>query len=129
MIDGIHRLQRRGSARNPSRTARRLRGAWRSRFGWRLGCRCALPSGPTAPLLLLIVLFIPGLLYSAEVPPEVISAQQSRVTTIQKAMPAVVAIFDNEGKGGGSGVMGGEMSQSFFMATVKVALPRAAWCR
>ncbi len=34
-----------------------------------------------------------------------IEAQAARVATIQKAMPAVVAIFDAEGKGGGSGVL------------------------
>ena len=44
-------------------------------------------------------------LRAADIPPEVIAAQQSRVSTIQKVMPAVVAIFDNAGKGGGSGVL------------------------
>ncbi len=44
-------------------------------------------------------------LTAAEVPTPVIEAQQARIATIQMAMPAVVAIFDNEGKGGGSGVL------------------------
>lgn len=42
---------------------------------------------------------------AAEVPGPVLDAQQARIATIQKAMPAVVAIFDSEGKGGGSGVL------------------------
>ncbi len=44
-------------------------------------------------------------LHAAEVPTPVVEAQQSRIATINKAMPAVVAIFDPEGKGGGSGVL------------------------
>lgn len=41
----------------------------------------------------------------ADIPPAVLDAQQTRITTIQKAMPAVVAIFDLQGQGGGSGVL------------------------
>jgi serine protease Do len=44
-------------------------------------------------------------LAAAEIPAPVLEAQQARIATIQKAMPAVVAIFDSEGKGGGSGVL------------------------
>ncbi len=44
-------------------------------------------------------------LHAAEVPTPVVDAQQARIATIQKAMPAVVAIFDIAGKGGGSGVL------------------------
>ena len=44
-------------------------------------------------------------LHAAEVPTPVVDAQQARIATIQKAMPAVVAIFDPAGKGGGSGVL------------------------
>lgn len=55
-------------------------------------------------LLCLLGLFASPL-YAADVPTPVIDAQQARIATIQKAMPAVVAIFDNEGKGGGSGVL------------------------
>lgn len=46
-----------------------------------------------------------GFVCRAEVPTAVLDAQQARIATIQKAMPAVVAIFDGEGKGGGSGVL------------------------
>jgi serine protease Do len=42
---------------------------------------------------------------AAEVPTAVMDAEQARIATIQKAMPAVVAIFDPAGKGGGSGVL------------------------
>lgn len=54
---------------------------------------------------LLIGLLAPSIGFAADIPPDVIAAQQARVATIQKAMPAVVAIFDNAGKGGGSGVL------------------------
>ncbi len=43
--------------------------------------------------------------YGADVAPQVLEAQAARIATVNKAMPAVVAIFDNEGQGGGSGVL------------------------
>ena len=55
--------------------------------------------------LLLMMAAASRSLHAAEVPTPVIDAQQARVATIQKAMPAVVAIFDPAGKGGGSGVL------------------------
>ena len=53
----------------------------------------------------MIALLLPATLAAADISPEAISAQQARIATIQNAMPAVVAIFDKEGKGGGSGVL------------------------
>ena len=44
-------------------------------------------------------------LSAADIPPAVLAAQQARVSTVQRVMPAVVSIFDNAGKGGGSGVL------------------------
>ena len=55
--------------------------------------------------LLLMMATASRSLHAAEVPTPVIDAQQARIATIQKAMPAVVAIFDPAGKGGGSGVL------------------------
>ena len=37
--------------------------------------------------------------------PQVIQAQQSRIDVVKKAAPTVVAIFSNDGNGGGSGVL------------------------
>jgi S1-C subfamily serine protease len=41
----------------------------------------------------------------AEVPQEVLDAEQARIAGIQKAVKTAVAIFANEGNGGGSGVV------------------------
>ena len=120
MIDGILRLpgrDTRGNApaspnplpRSPRRSCRSATDIPRREptvsgklSGLRSASRGAIsPAG----VLLLLALLLPNSLHAADVPPEVISAQQSRIATIQKAMPAVVAIFDSEGKGGGSGVL------------------------
>ncbi len=53
----------------------------------------------------LLLLTVTSSLTAVEIPAAVVEAQQARIATIQKAMPAVVAIFDKEGKGGGSGVL------------------------
>lgn len=54
--------------------------------------------------LILMVLTVHSVA-AAEVAPQVLKAQSARIATVAQAMPAVVAIFDNEGKGGGSGVL------------------------
>jgi serine protease Do len=41
----------------------------------------------------------------AEVPKAVLDAEQARIATIQKAVKTAVAVFANEGNGGGSGVV------------------------
>ncbi len=41
----------------------------------------------------------------AEVPPAVLDAEQARIAAIAKAVKPTVAVFANEGKGGGSGVV------------------------
>lgn len=67
--------------------------------------RSLTPLGPRWVVWLSLWLVFPVTLFSAEVSPTVVEAQSARIATIQKAMPAVVAIFDAEGKGGGSGVL------------------------
>jgi serine protease Do len=42
---------------------------------------------------------------SAEVPKSVLDAEQARIAAIQKAVKTAVAVFANEGNGGGSGVV------------------------
>ena len=42
---------------------------------------------------------------AAEVPPEVLAAETSRIEAIERASRATVAIFDGSGEGGGSGVL------------------------
>ena len=41
----------------------------------------------------------------AEVPQAVLDAEQARIAAIQKAVKTAVAVFANEGNGGGSGVV------------------------
>src|SRR3954470_15864390 len=41
----------------------------------------------------------------ADVPQVVLDAEQARITAIQKAVKTAVAVFANEGNGGGSGVV------------------------
>jgi len=48
--------------------------------------------------------FVIGHLF-AEVPKAVLDAEQARITAIQKAVKPAVAVFANEGNGGGSGVV------------------------
>src|SRR5262245_57955270 len=54
--------------------------------------------------LRICTLLIPGSLW-AEVPPEVASAEKARIAAIHNAMQPAVAVFANDGKGGGSGVV------------------------
>jgi serine protease Do len=57
-----------------------------------------------ALLAMLIAVGYPGLA-AAELPAEVLSAQQQRVEVIERITPPTVAIFDLAGEGGGSGVL------------------------
>lgn len=66
--------------------------------------REAYPTALRCSVLVALLLMVSSL-HAADVPTPVIAAQQARIDTINKAMPAVVAIFDPEGKGGGSGVL------------------------
>jgi S1-C subfamily serine protease len=43
--------------------------------------------------------------HAADVPPSVVELEKQRITVIAKATPTFVAIFANEGNGGGSGVL------------------------
>jgi serine protease Do len=58
----------------------------------------------TVSIALGIVLFSP-LTGAAGVDPAVLEAEQARVATIEKLTPAVVAVFQRGGAGGGSGVL------------------------
>ncbi len=88
MIDGIQDPQLFGGIDPNLPRVRRFSQGWRAVF-----VHC------------LLVIAAPMPVFAVDVPPAVIAAQQARVSTIQKVMPAVVAIFDDAGKGGGSGVL------------------------
>src|SRR5262245_18810960 len=55
--------------------------------------------------LRVLVLAVLPLAAWAEVPKAVLDAEQARIAAIQKAMKTAVAVFANEGNGGGSGVV------------------------
>jgi serine protease Do len=58
-----------------------------------------------ANIILFLVLLALPLPARAEVPPAVLAAEQTRIASIQKAVKTAVAVFANEGNGGGSGVV------------------------
>src|SRR4051794_27630931 len=63
----------------------------------------------------------------AEVPSAVLAAEQARIASIAKAVKTAVAVFANEGNGGGSGVV--ISPDGYALTNFHVAQPAGSYMR
>jgi serine protease Do len=77
--------------------------------------------------LTLALSFLPPYSGSGDVPQAVLDAEQARITAIQKAVKTAVAVFANEGAGGGSGVV--ISSDGYALSNFHVVQPAGSYMK